>query len=274
MERNYLSYPVNDNSVLDYKNYKTIKEMDQPLNDYLHPIYQYTYNENAYSNKSDARNNYHKDIGLYSIQRSKEYVKEGRPRMNSLSEREHINIPPIILKEKVNENILKPNILHLNSSTKYQRRIKPPSTNPNFDEVRSGNLLESRDAPEYLRNYDKEKLSEIDKYNIETNKNSTYLSRFGKWITLRPGVKDRKLALENVKYGTYETSLVAPEWMDIHSKNKDIICKNKENNVFRSFQWNNTCKDKTKVTMLIEKDQKNAIPLYLRDSFERYKKEC
>ena len=69
--------------------------MDQPLNDYLHPIYQYTYNENAYSNKSDARNNYHKDIGLYSIQRSKEYVKEGRPHMNSLSEREHINIPPI-----------------------------------------------------------------------------------------------------------------------------------------------------------------------------------
>ena len=32
-------------------------------------------------------------------------------------------------------------------------------------------------------------------------------------------------------------------------------------------------KDNTKVTMLIDRDQKHALPSYLRDSYERYNTE-
>ena len=75
------------------------------------------------------------------------------------------------------------------------------------------------------------------------------------------------------KIGTYETSIVAPEWMDIHTKNKELFNNIREQNAFKSYQWKNTCKDNTKVTMLIDRDQKHALPLYLRDSYERYNTE-
>ena len=280
IERNYLSFSKpNQRYKPEYKQYKQLSDLDRNLNDYLQPIEQYKFNENTLckSAQLNVNQNYHKDKGLYGLQKAKKFVMDSRPIFSPLpTEENELNLStgsPIVLKEKINENILHPNILHLSSSTKKQRRICPPSINPNFEVVKSGSFLESRDSPEYLRQYDQEKLNEIDNYYIKRNQNVSVLSRFGDWITLPPGSKDRMHPLEKIKHGTYETSIVAPEWMDIHIKNKELLKKIKEQNAFKSYQWKNTCKDNTKVTMLIDRDQKHALPLYLRDSYENYNTE-
>lgn len=241
-------------------------------------IGQYQYKESLINRETHdpCKVNINKDIGLYSLEKTKKYVYDSRTHFQP-SVTESADLPkekerdhPIILKAPINKNILQPNALHLSSSTKTQRRIYPPSLNPNMEEVKLSSYLESKDSPEYLRQYDKEQFGEIDKYYKKNNQNISVLSRFGDWITLPPGCRNRKQALEKVKHGTYETSLVAPQWMDIHSKHKDIFKNLKENNNFKSFQWKNTCKDKINITILIDKDQKNALPLYLRDSYQRY----
>ena len=74
--------------------------------------------------------------------------------------------------------------------------------------------------------------------------------------------------MEKIKQGTYETSIVAPDWMDIQTrrKNNSQMNLNPVNN-FKSYQIHNTCKDNTKVTMLVEKDPKNALPDFLKDYY-------
>ena len=281
IERNYLSFSTPNDRYKwnpEYKNYRSVAEINKPLNDYLNVIGQYQYKENLINknNHDSSKVNNHRDIGLYSLEKTKKYVYDSRTHFQP-SITESTNIPkknerdyPIMLKAPINKNILQPNTLHLSSSTKMPRRIYPPSLNPNMDEVKLGSYLESKDSPEYLRQYDKEQFGEIDKYYKINNQNISVLSRFGDWMTLPPGCRNRKQALEKVKHGTYETSLVAPQWMDIHSKHRDIFNNLKENNNFKSFQWKNTYKDKINITMLIDKDQKNALPLYLRDSYQRY----
>ena len=97
------------------------------------------------------------------------------------------------------------------------------------------------------------------------------LSRFGNWITLRPNDKNRSHALEKVKHGTYETSIVAPAWMDISSRRNNINKKEYDlgKNTFKCVQHKNSVRDNTKVTMLMDRDQNNVRPLFLRDTYEK-----
>ena len=182
----------------------------------------------------------------------------------------------------MNKNILVSNDYHLETSTNSQRRIKPPSRIPNLEDLKYGSYLESKLSPEYLRNYDKESLKNIENYYINKKENLHVLSRFGNWITLRPDDKNRSHALEKLKHGTYETSIVAPGWMDIASrrKNRSIDIENSNNNknydymdlnnkMFKRQEYNTSIRDKGKLTILQDKDQKNAKPVYLRDSFEK-----
>ena len=138
----------------------------------------------------------------------------------------------------------------------------------NKRKVELDSFMESRDSPEYLRSYDKEALKNLDNYYINKKENLHVLSRFGNWITLRPNDKNRSHALEKLKYGVYETSIVAPIWMDISSRRK--INKNYESakRIFKSLQIKNP-RDNTKVTALFDRDQKNVKPLFLLDSYEK-----
>ena len=144
--------------------------------------------------------------------------------------------------------------------------------------------MESKLSPEYLRNYDKESLKNIDNYYINKKENLQVLSRFGNWITLKPDDKNRSHALEKLKHGTYETSIVAPMWMDIESRRKnqkkiedrsvDNIIKDYDymdlnNKMFKRQEYNTSIRDKGKMTILQDKDQKNVKPVYLRDSYEK-----
>jgi len=280
MERNYLDFnnvsSKNKTNVLDYKNlyheknvnvynlyhpeYKRFheqKESNKIANDYLNPIGQYRYKDNPLIKSADT---------LFSLRKEKKYALRD---YSVLAKRDQLdNDSPFVLKREVNKNILKPNILHVKGSSNGQRRIVPPSLNPNFDEVKSGSYLESKDAPEYLRNYDKECLKNIDNYYAEKNQNLSVLSRFGSWLTVKPPEKNRQLALEKLKHGTFETSFVVPEWMDLAKKRKMNGVKPAEN-LFKSTQSKITCHDNLKVTMLIDKDQDNALPDYMMDLYDQ-----
>ena len=187
----------------------------------------------------------------------------------------------IPLKNPMNENILRSNDYHLETSTKTQRRIKPPSSTPNMEDLKYGSFLESKMSPEYLRNYDKESLKNIDEYYIRKKENLNVLSRFGNWITLKPDDKNRSHALEKLKHGTYETSIIAPMWMDIATRRKNNKMIQIENNnkgydylefdrkMFDKHEYNTSIRDKGKMTILQDRDQKNAKPVYLMDSYEK-----
>jgi hypothetical protein len=187
----------------------------------------------------------------------------------------------IPLKNPMNENILRSNDYHLETSTKTQRRIKPPSSTPNMEDLKYGSFLESKMSPEYLRNYDKESLKNIDDYYIRKKENLNVLSRFGNWITLKPDDKNRSHALEKLKHGTYETSIIAPMWMDIATRRKNNKMIQIENNnkgydylefdrkMFDKHEYNTSIRDKGKMTILQDRDQKNAKPVYLMDSYEK-----
>jgi len=287
IERNFLDFdskllrqnenrtPINMRYHPEYKRYHVVSEMNPVINDYINPVNQYRFRDNPLIQSSD---------GLFSLRKEKQYVKSGRTENeekklhfyqnkseNNIHENNNKNINNnniIQLKTERNQNILQPNILHVKSGSKTVRRICPPSLNPDFDIIKKGSFLESKDAPEYLRNYDRENIKNIDQYYIDRNENVTVLSRFGSWLTLRPNDKNRKHSLEKMKQGTYETSIIAPDWMDIQSrrKNNPQMNLNPVNN-FKSYQWHNTCKDNTKVTMLVEKDPNNALPDYLKDYY-------
>ena len=275
----------------EYKYYHNTNEQNKPLNNYLNPVNQYIYRENPMIKSAEQ---------LLCIQKQKKQIdfNDNEPFKISKNEQKSQNFNRniaqtepnknkdqnqdiIALKNPMNKNILVSNDYHLETSTKTQRRIKPPSRLPNIEELKYGSFLESKLSPEYLRNYDKESLKNIENYYINKKENLHVLSRFGNWITLRPDDKNRSHALEKLKHGTYETSIVAPGWMDISSRRKnrktiDVENSNKNydymelnNKMFKRQEYNTSIRDKGKMTILQDKDQKNAKPVYLRDSFEK-----
>ena len=274
----------------EYKYYHNTNEQNKPLNNYLNPVSQYIYRENPMIKSAEQ---------LLCIQRQKKQIdfNDNEPFKISKNEQNfNKNIAQtepnknkdqdkdkdiIALKNPMNKNILVSNDYHLETSTNAQRRIKPPSRLPNIEELKYGSYLESKLSPEYLRNYDKESLKNIDNYYINRKENLHVLSRFGNWITLKPDDKNRSHALEKLKHGTYETSIVAPMWMDIASRRKNNKTIQIENNnkdydymefdkkMFKRQEYNTSIRDKGKLTILQDKDQKNAKPVYLKDSFEK-----
>ena len=199
---------------------------------------------------------------------------------NNIDNKDQDIIP---LKNPMNKNILRANDYHLETSTNSQRRIKPPSSTPNMEDLKYGSFLESKMSPEYLRNYDKESLKNIDNYYIKKKENLNVLSRFGNWITLRPDDKNRSHALEKLKHGTYETSIIAPMWMDITTRrNNNRVIQIEDNNkgydymdfdkrMFEKHEYNTSVKNKGKFYILQDRDQKNVKPVYLMDSYEKNK---
>ena len=285
----------------EYKYYHTNNEQNQTLNNYLNPVNQYTYRESPMIKSAEQ---------LLTIQKQKKKLdffnankmfkikkKEESQSLNKFDKEKMVKTEPNIIKTKINktnvdpdiiplknpmnENILRANDFHLETSTKTQRRIKPPSSTPNMEDLKYGSFLESKLSPEYLRNYDKESLKNIDDYYIRKKENLNVLSRFGNWITLRPDDKIRSHALEKLKHGTYETSIIAPMWMDIATRRKNNkIIKIEDNNkgydymefdrkMFDKHEYNTSIRDKGKLTILQDRDQKNAKPVYLMDSYDK-----
>ena len=275
----------------EYKYYHNTNEQNKTLNNYLNPVNQYVYRENPMIKSAEQLLCIQKQKKQldFSKDKSKENsninftLRELKTESNKEKDKEkEKDIIP--LKNPMNKNILISNDYHLETSTKTQRRIKPPSSTPNMEDLKYGSFLESKFSPEYLRNYDKESLKNIEKYYINKKENLHVLSRFGNWITLRPDDKNRSHALEKLKHGTYETSIVAPMWMDIGSRrknkktieiennNKDYDYMDFNNKMFKRQEYNTSIRDKGKLTILQDKDQKNAKPVYLRDSFEKNRK--
>ena len=273
----------------EYKYYHNINEQNKTLNNYLYPVNQYIYQENPMIKSAEQ---------LLSIQRQKkhfEYIdknkqikcENNKKFLEQKKTNENKTIEPnnkITLKNPLNENILVSNDFHLETSTKTKRRLKPPSIKPNMEDLKFGSFLESKQSPEYLRNYDKESLKNIDNYYINKKENLQILSRFGNWITLKPDDKNRSHALEKLKHGTYETSIVAPVWMDIASRRKvkeiDISDNNSKKDynyvefnkkMFKRIEYNTSVKEKGKMSILQDTDQKNVKPIYLKDSYEKYR---
>ena len=256
----------------EYKRYRNTNEQIAALNNYLYPINQYLYKDNPKIKTVEK---------LFCLQKSKKNIsaaelennKYSPSRCPSNNENNKKN-EKIILKNPANNNILVPNNFYLknnNNSIQNINNVKSEyNNNQNSESFKLGSLLESKQSPDYLRSYDPENLKNIDQYYLNKKENIHVLSRFGNWITLKPNDKNRSHALEKKKHGTYETSIVAPVWMDIASRrdnnNKDYNLSKK---IFKCVQHNNTVKDHTKVTMLIDRDQKNVKPLFLRDTYEK-----
>jgi hypothetical protein len=286
----------------EYKYFHTNNEQNQKLNDYLNPVNQYIYRESPMIKsaeqlltiqKQKKKLDFFNANKMFKItnketqskqQFEKEKMSKTEPNYMDLIKN---NIPAnkksdiIPLKNPMNENILRSNDYHLETSTKTQRRIKPPSSTPNMEDLKYGSFLESKMSPEYLRNYDKESLKNIDEYYIRKKENLNVLSRFGNWITLKPDDKNRSHALEKLRHGTYETSIIAPMWMDIATRRKNNKMIQIENNnkgydylefdrkMFDKHEYNTSIRDKGKMTILQDRDQKNAKPVYLMDSYEK-----
>lgn len=286
----------------EYKYFHTNNEQNQKLNDYLNPVNQYIYRESPMIKsaeqlltiqKQKKKLDFFNANKMFKItnketqskqQFEKEKMSKTEPNYMDLIKN---NIPAnkksdiIPLKNPMNENILRSNDYHLETSTKTQRRIKPPSSTPNMEDLKYGSFLESKMSPEYLRNYDKESLKNIDEFYIRKKENLNVLSRFGNWITLKPDDKNRSHALEKLRHGTYETSIIAPMWMDIATRRKNNKMIQIENNnkgydylefdrkMFDKHEYNTSIRDKGKMIILQDRDQKNAKPVYLMDSYEK-----
>ena len=254
----------------EYKNFRNTNEQIKELNNYLYPIDQYLYKDNPKIKTVEK---------LFSLQKSRKNISATERENNKYSSRGASNNDitkkndKIVLKNPPNSNILVPNDFHLKNTNSLPKinNYKNKYNNPNIDKSKLGSFLESKQAPEYLRNYDVENLKNIEQYYLNKNENMHVLSRFGNWITLKPNDKNRSHALEKIKHGTYETSIIAPVWMDIASRrnNTNNNNYNLSKKTFKCVQVNNSCKDNTKVTMLIDRDQNNAKPLFLRDSYEK-----
>ena len=286
----------------EYKYYHTNNEQNQALNNYLNPVNQYIYRESPMIKSAEQLltiQKQKKKVDFFNankmfkiINKESESLKKFEAEKMAKTEPNYLNLNKnnnsdnkdndiITLKNPMNENILRSNDYHLETSTKTQRRIKPPSSTPNMEDLKYGSFLESKLSPEYLRNYDKESLKNIDDYYIKKKENLNVLSRFGNWITLKPDDKNRSHALEKLKHGTYETSIVAPMWMDIATRRKNNKTIKIENNnkgydylefdrrMFDRHEYNTSIKEKGKMTILQDRDQKNAKPVYLMDSYDK-----
>ena len=202
----------------EYKYFHTNNEQNQKLNNYLNPVSQYTYRESPMIKsaeqlltiqKQKKKLDFFDSNRIFKITKKQEanhnvldnknkiFKTENNQNLSNNKDTSDIIIP---LKNPMNKNILISNDYHLETSTKTQRRIKPPSSTPNMEQVKYGSFLESKTSPEYLRNYDKECLKNIDNYYIQKKENLNVLSRFGNWITLKPDDKNRSHALEKLKF--------------------------------------------------------------------------
>ena len=254
----------------EYKIYRSTNEQIKELNNYLSPVGQYLYKDNPKIKTVEK---------LFCLEKSKKNIlaaeedyRKNSSRVASNKEK-FMKDQKIILKNPPDNNILIPNDFHLKNSNSLPKinHYNNVSQEHNFEDIKYGSFLESKQSPEYLRNYDKESLKNIDQYYLNHNENIHVLSRFGNWITLRPNDKNRSHALEKVKHGTYETSIVAPAWMDISSRRNNINKKEYDlgKNTFKCVQHKNSVRDNTKVTMLMDRDQNNVRPLFLRDTYEK-----
>jgi hypothetical protein len=275
----------------EYKYYHNTNEQNKTLNNYLNPVNQYTYRENPMIKSAEQLLCIQKQKKQTDFADANKIFKLEKVDLNNnfgqindkieQKKEEDKNIIP--LKNPMNKNILVSNDFHLETSTYAQRRIKPPNRTPNLEDLKYGSYLESKLSPEYLRNYDKESLKNIDNYYIGRKENLHVLSRFGNWITLKPDDKNRSHALEKLKHGTYETSIVAPDWMDIATRRRNQNINRSQNDIrdydymdlnnkmFKRHEYNTSIRDKGKMTILQDVDQKNAKPVYLRDSYEKNK---
>ena len=279
----------------EYKYYHTNNEQNQTLNNYLNPVNQYTYKESPMIKSAEQLltiQKQKKKLDFFDSNKIFKITKNEAQNQNALDRKKNskteANLNPdnkdsdiIPLKNPMNKNILISNDYHLETSTNAQRRIKPPSSTPNMEDLKYGSFLESKMSPEYLRNYDKESLKNIDNYYIRKKENLNVLSRFGNWITLKPDDKNRSHALEKLKHGTYETSIIAPMWMDIATRrkfNKSIKIENNNKDydymelnkkMFDKHEYNTSIKNKGKMIILQDRDQKNVKPVYLMDSYEK-----
>ena len=224
--------------------------MNYKLNAYLDPVSQYEYSEKPNQSKMYIP-------GIYSLQKSRCFC-ENKPRLNrSQSE---IDIGKIKLKESIDETIIKPNNLYLQSDLK-NFRIKNPIRSTT---IRLSSNYESKEFPNYLKVYDNSGIKAIDNYYASQNKNLSVLSRFNHWITIDPKSKDRKHYMEKIKNDLRCESKVSPEWMQINPKIRPP-------NLFKAIQWKNTMKDNTKVTFLIDRNQKDVLPNHLINAYQREK---
>ena len=283
----------------EFKYFHTNNEQNQKLNNYLNPVSQYIYKESPMIKSAEQLLTIQKKkkkldffdsnrifkITQKDIKDKKEIEKEilSKTEVNINNNIDNKDQDIIPLKNPMNKNILRANDYHLETSTNSQRRIKPPSSTPNMEDLKYGSFLESKMSPEYLRNYDKESLKNIDNYYIQKKENLNVLSRFGNWITLRPDDKNRSHALEKLKHGTYETSIIAPMWMDITTRrNNNRVIQIEDNNkgydymdfdkkMFEKHEYNTSVKNKGKFYILQDRDQKNVKPVYLMDSYEKNK---
>ena len=286
----------------EFKYFHTNNEQNQKLNNYINPVNQYIYKESPMIKSAEQLLTIQKQkkkldffdsnkifkITKKEINNKKEIEKEKLSKteaninnINSINDKNNKDQDIIPLKNPMNKNILISNDYHLETSTNAQRRIKPPSSTPNMEDLKYGSFLESKTSPEYLRNYDKESLKNIENYYIKKKENLNVLSRFGNWITLRPDDKNRSHALEKLKHGTYETSIIAPMWMDIATRrNNNRVIQIEDNNkgydymdfnkkMFDKHEYNTSIRDKGKLTILQDRDQKNVKPVYLMDSYEK-----
>ena len=286
----------------EFKYFHTNNEQNQKLNNYINPVNQYIYKESPMIKSAEQLLTIQKQkkkldffdsnkifkITKKEINDKKEIEKEKLSKteaninnINSINDKNNKDQDIIPLKNPMNKNILISNDYHLETSTNAQRRIKPPSSTPNMEDLKYGSFLESKTSPEYLRNYDKESLKNIENYYIKKKENLNVLSRFGNWITLRPDDKNRSHALEKLKHGTYETSIIAPMWMDIATRrNNNRVIQIEDNNkgydymdfnkkMFDKHEYNTSIRDKGKLTILQDRDQKNVKPVYLMDSYEK-----
>ena len=236
----------------EYKLYHNTNEQVNELNNYLNPIKQYLYKDNPKIQKNTR---------LISLKKNKRYFNYDKSNTIETDKEK------IVLKNPSDNAVLIPNSYKMKDI--YSLPKINNDENKEHENLKYYSFLESKESPEYLRNYDVEAFKNIDNYYLKKNENLHVLSRFGNWITLKPNDKNRKHALEKVKHGIYETSIVAPEWMDIASRRK-INKKNYElqKKTFKSYQ-SKILRNNTKVTLLIDRDQSNARPLFLRDVYEK-----
>ena len=244
----------------EYKRYKSTNEQIIDLNNYLNPVKQYIYRDDPKTRNSDCYIAYKKKKIFF-------------PKEADDNESNETSKDKIILKDYKNNNILIPNNYKMKNFNSLPNisNDRNKEQKLNIQNLRYGTFCESRETPEYLRNYDVEALKNIDNYYIKRNENIHILSRFGNWITLKPDDKNRSHALEKIKRGNNETSIVAPEWMDIASRRKINQKYEMPKKLFKSYQAKINTRDNTRVTLLIDRDQGNAKPLFLRDSYEKYR---
>ena len=236
----------------EYKLYHNTNEQVNELNNYLNPIKQYLYKDNP---------KIQKNVRLISLKKNKRYFNYDKSNTIETDKEK------IILKNPSDNTVFFPNSYKMKDI--YSLPKINNDENKEHENLKYYSFLESKESPEYLRNYDVEAFKNIDNYYLKKNENLHVLSRFGNWITLKPNDKNRKHALEKVKHGIYETSIVAPEWMDIASRRK-INKKNYDlqKKTFKSYQ-SKILRNNTKVTLLIDRDQSNARPIFLRDAYEK-----